>query len=1302
MKYTSIIIFFIFLTASLPALGKDYSISKSVTFRENKGQLTDQNQQLRNDILFYGNINGMGYFFKNNGFSYQFYKTFSSEKKSDNKVLDKPTQQIDSVQIYRIDASWVGTNKNVKIIKQNTQAGTENYYTSTIPALGVKSFGSLLYKNLYNNIDLKYYSKNGALKYDYIVKLGADYKNIQIKFEGAKSIILNDDGSITLQTPFGNITDAAPEATQEGKSIKAKWVVKNNNLSFEIGAYNKSKTLIIDPLLREWGTYFGGESSDIATGLSTSNNGDVAICGTTFSTTNIATTGVQQVTMSGYYDAYLAKFNTNGNLIWATYYGGGQEDYPAECKFDNSGNIYLAGETYSHTNITTPSSYQPSFTNGLPCFLAKFDTSGLRIWGTYYGGSDNNYINDCTIDINNNIYICGYSNSTSNIATANTFQTTYGGGANDGFIAKFNPSGGILWATYFGGNSEDRLTSCATDSNGNVYAAGWCYYGTTVLSTTGAFQTSFGGTNTVNENGLIIKLDSTGVRQWSTYYGNGNVQAYTCSINNGGLYIGGRINSNSLTIATSGAHQPLSGGDWDGFLSKFDLNGSRIWSTYYGGMHADAVNNCSSKGDKVYICGTTFSPDNIATPGALNTICGCTSISNNNISKPFLAEFDTLGHRLFGTYYGVSSGAYNGGGVKNKVDINNDVYLFGNTGDTINIATSGAYMMSIGTFTGSFGNTTNHQRPFLVKFNTCTPPSVTLSPSSTTTLCYGGTILLSVTSVPNCTYQWYKNDSLITGATGTTYTASQTAKYQVAVTNSTGCAGFASINVFVSNFGVPSTTITKNNIHCYGDSTGSISITPNGGLPPYSYAWNNLTSTSNTVSNLPAGVYIVTTTDSNNCSKNDTITLTQLSPITINKTVTNVLCNGMNNGAATVNSISGGQGPYTKLWSTGATNSSISNLTAGVYAIQVTGAYNCIKSDTFNITEPPALTTSFTTTDNTCFGDSTGIATVTASGGVTPYSYLWTNASSGTFPNSNSITALKAGTYYLQITDSNQCVKNDTIAINEPAQTLVSICAVTVDSATGKNLVIYEKAGIQRAILYNVYRETSVSGQYALIGSLLPNQYSTLLDTSSQPETQSYSYKMSVVDSCNNESPLSDFHKTILLTSNVGINNEVNLIWNMYEGKPYPTNYVMRSVNGGAFVNIAQVASTTLAYTDLTPPAGTKHYRIDIDLPTVCNPSAKPTAFDRISSNTVNVVPNGIDNVTANNIQIVPNPTTGIINVIGTQPAKIKVIDALGRLVISEENKTQLSLGSLASGVYLINLYDINSVNYFHQKIMKQ
>lgn len=229
---------------------------------------------------------------------------------------------------------------------------------------------------------------------------------------------------------------------------------------------------------------------------------------------------------------------------------------------------------------------------------------------------------------------------------------------------------------------------------------------------------------------------------------------------------------------------------------------------------------------------------------------------------------------------------------------------------------------------------------------------------------------------------------------------------------------------------------TQTDLNCYGDSTGTASVYINGGREPYQYLWNTGDTTSS-ITNLTTGEYIVNVTDSLGSVFIDTVQITQpqaISPIIVG---TDIDCNGAANGHA-IATVTGGTGGYTYIWNNNATTSSISNLNAGTYSLNVTDSLNCTATTSVTINEPAALVATLSaSTDVSCHGDSSGTATISTIGGTGTYTYIWTNGSTQANPNN-----LVAGSHTVTVTDANGCTDNISITINQPTTLAPSIVQI--------------------------------------------------------------------------------------------------------------------------------------------------------------------------------------------------------------------------------------------------------------------
>jgi gliding motility-associated-like protein len=320
-----------------------------------------------------------------------------------------------------------------------------------------------------------------------------------------------------------------------------------------------------------------------------------------------------------------------------------------------------------------------------------------------------------------------------------------------------------------------------------------------------------------------------------------------------------------------------------------------------------------------------------------------------------------------------------------------------------------------------------------------------LSPTATPTnaTCFGsnnGSILAgSPSGTTPFSYVWSAN-----AATGNSATASNLApgNYQVTVSDATGCSGTASATI-TQPTQLTFTTATIND-SCAGASQGSITATPNGGTPNYTYTWSGSSNSTATLSGLVAGNYSVTVRDANQCSATATVVITEPSPIVFfAPTIQNVKCFNGNTGRISVTN-NGGTGVFTYNWSHDATLHSnlATNLTAGPYTVTALDANGCSATATYNVTQPATGLTIPNTpnfTSPTCHGYSDGTATVNPSGGVGTLQYLWTPSNQTT----QTATGLIAQTYTVSVTDDSLCTASNTVTITEPAQ--IQVTGVVTD-----------------------------------------------------------------------------------------------------------------------------------------------------------------------------------------------------------------------------------------------------------------
>jgi|GEM_PF-1086584 len=231
-----------FAQHSLAALKKE---TPSVTFTENKGPVHDQDSKPRKDILYAGNSKGMVFHLRNNGISYQLNRIDSYKANKDLKT-GVVKDIADTSTTYRLDVNWLSTNPLFSCTTEGRIPGAANYFSDAYSdgIYNIKTYKGITYQNIYKNIDLHYYEKNGDLKYDFIVAPNTDYKKIRMEIKGAEKIEIQQDGSLFISTPLGTTQEGKPIVFQNGKQIKASWTIQENILSFDIQSYdgNSSQT----------------------------------------------------------------------------------------------------------------------------------------------------------------------------------------------------------------------------------------------------------------------------------------------------------------------------------------------------------------------------------------------------------------------------------------------------------------------------------------------------------------------------------------------------------------------------------------------------------------------------------------------------------------------------------------------------------------------------------------------------------------------------------------------------------------------------------------------------------------------------------------------------------------------------------------------------------------------------------------------------------------------------------------------------------------------------------------------------
>jgi large repetitive protein len=574
--------------------------------------------------------------------------------------------------------------------------------------------------------------------------------------------------------------------------------------------------------------------------------------------------------------------------------------------------------------------------------------------------------------------------------------------------------------------------------------------------------------------------------------------------------------------------------------------------------------------------------------------------------------------------------------------------------------------------------------------NITQPAQIVISMSTNPTVCganYGSAAATVTGGTSPYVYQWSSGS---TSSVADSLTAGQ---YLLQVYDAMNCSSSAVANINTSNG--PAISSTSANVSCFGGNDGAIAINVSGGTAPFTYDWSNGASTAS-LSGLSAGPYDVTVSDVFGCSAVQTINITQPAALLIAFSVTNATCGASDGNISAV--VTGGTGAYTYLWSANSgaqTGAVASALAAGIYSVTVTDASSCSNSASTAVnSQNSTLAVSIAgIVPGDCGTLPNGSVTTSVTGGTGSISYLWSDNST-----QQDLIGVVPGTYFVTVMDGNNCSASaSAIVPSSVAGYQPEICLVTVDTNTMTNLVVWEKTLYGGISNFKVYRETTTPNVYMNIGTVAFDSLSQFTDPTANPQTRSWRYKISAVDSCNIETPKSSGHKTIHLTQNAGLGGVVNLAWDYYDGFAYNTFFIWRHDPSTGWMKIDSLPNTLTTYTDLAPPSAAARYMIEVIPTTPCDPSRAVINTSRSNIKTQQAVSTDAAQVAANTALFgaYPNPTNDQVTVHvqqnKTERMTIKLYDTQGKLVYAKSFEASsinenISLKAFANGMYLLEL----------------
>ena len=644
-----------------PKLNDDHSHHKHV-HGKTKSSLLENKGQWPAPVLFQSSIEGGKVWIQQNKFVYHLQDYAAMHDNHGNFDSDAGFE----IKEKLVHLNFVGSNQISAIEKNDESSFYFNYFKGNDRskwASNVHSYGYAVLKNLYDGIDLNVQNQGGQFKYEFIISPFQSHQIIQLNYAGQESLKINEAGDLEITTSLGKIFEEHPYAYQliDGQEVEVDcgFVLVGENISFQLGKYDKSKTLIIDPVLI-FATYnaafsdnfgmtatYGYDGSAYAGGMVYGNNYPMP-SGTAYDINSNFTVlnGAYGVT-----DVFITKFSPDGtNMLWSTFLGGGNNNAGTEAAHslicDLNDNIYVFGSTSSADFPTSAGAYDATHNGGtaaqlqfngvthdnqgVDLYVSKFSADGTTLMGsTFVGGSGNDGMNyeaallpydnvgaytgivsnygdqfrgEITLDASNNVVVASCTKST-NFPTVNAFQNSNAGNQDGVIFMLSSDFTQLLFSSYYGGSQDDACYSVKTDLSGNFVFAGGTE-STNIPGTAGGLQPNSGGGST---DGFVVKVPSGGNSIVNASYIGMNQydQVFFVEID--------RVNNIFLLGQSVGGNFPInnasySNGSSSNFVIKLDsLLSTNLASTRFGNGSSDIqispaaflVDNCGN----IYVSG---------------------------------------------------------------------------------------------------------------------------------------------------------------------------------------------------------------------------------------------------------------------------------------------------------------------------------------------------------------------------------------------------------------------------------------------------------------------------------------------------------------------------------------------------------------------------------------------------------------------------------------------------------------------------------------------------------------------------
>ncbi|HEU4718486.1 MAG TPA: gliding motility-associated C-terminal domain-containing protein [Bacteroidia bacterium] len=1006
-------------------------------FEENKNQF-DPRVVYEADLTRSGKV-----FFEKNAFTYLFWNADEIEQLHHPSPVNgviSPDQDV-TVHYHCFRAEFLGANSDPFISAGLPAPYYKNYFLGNDPAKWapeVHLYDEMDYNELYPSVGVHLYSRDGNLEYDFKVDEDGDPSVIRINYAGADKVSLND-GNLVIHTSLGDVTEQRPYAYQviDGRetAVRCRYVLHGTVASFEFpDGYDHAWPLVIDPTL-VCSTFSGSTSDNWGYTATYDAQGDIYSGGIGTAIGYPTTAGAFQTTFGGGgsggnaypFDITLTKYNPSGTaLLFSTYLGGSDNEQPQSIVVDSNDELCVIGRTYSSNFPVTAGAYDVSYNGNADIIVTKFNSTGTALVGsTFVGGSGDDGVNitanfytwmslkynygddgrsDIITDNAGNCYIASSTQSANFPVTGGAYQSSFGGGTQDGCVFKLNSNlTSMTWSTFLGGSGDDAVYSIQLDGTNSVYVSGGTS-SSNFPTTPGTLHTTFqGGT----ADGFISHLDPSGVAMLqSTFIGtNGYDQAYFIQLDNSSnVYVYGQ---------TAGAY-PVSAGVYSNpnsgqFIHKMNASlSSTFYSTVFGS--GTGTPNISPSAFLVDTCENVYAAGwggQCIPYGSTGTTVGLPVTSNAFQSTTDGCDFYffVLKKNAISLWYAT----YFGGNLGSDEHVDGGTSRFDKRGVIYQSVCAGCGgSQNFPTTPGAWSTTNNsfncNNAVIKMDFQLVNLSAVAVA-SPSDSICLGTTMSFANNSIGAQDYEWNFGDgSPADTSTAPSHQYTTPGSYTVTLIaiDSLGCNTSDTTQIYVTVLPVPVVDLGPDTTFC-----GTPNLTLDAGNPGAQYTWNT-GATSQTINVNSAGTYWVTA-GNGVCSDKDTITVSVFTPPDLGGDTT--LCEG---NPVTLDA---GNPGSTYAWSTGAATQTISVNSSGTYSVTVTSG-TCQLSDSIIVNFVAVPQVDLGPDLSLCPGQ-----TATLNAGNPGDTYLWSNNSI-----EDSITVSAGGTYYVTVWNSG-CSASDSVNV---------------------------------------------------------------------------------------------------------------------------------------------------------------------------------------------------------------------------------------------------------------------------------